>query len=146
MTNKQTVNKVPNWFWIIAVIALIWNCMGVMAYITEAYMSDEIFSSFTKEVQELYKKRPSWVTGAYAIAVFGGVLASMLLLIRKKAAKTVFLISLAGVVAQNVYTFFMSNTLKVLGTSSIYFPIVIIIISVLLFLFSNYASKRGWLS
>ncbi|MEP0213441.1 MAG: hypothetical protein ABJD66_09530 [Cellulophaga sp.] len=143
--NTETTSKIPVWFWVIAVIALIWNCMGVMAYIAEAYISDEIFSSFTKEVQELYNKRPSWVTGAYAIAVFGGVLASMLLLIRKKAAKTVFLISLAGIIAQNVYTFFMSNALKVLGTSSIYFPIMIIVIAVFLFLFSNYATKKGWL-
>lgn len=119
--------------------------MGVVAYLAETFMSDEIFSSFTKEVQELYNKRPYWVTGAYAIAVFGGVLASMLLLIRKKAAKTIFLISLAGVIAQNVYTFFMSNALKVLGTSSLYFPVLIIVIAAFLFLFSNYATKKGWL-
>ncbi|APU11662.1 MULTISPECIES: hypothetical protein [Cellulophaga] len=146
MTNASTTSKIPTWFYIIAVVALIWNCMGVVAYLAEAFMSDEIFSSFTKEVQELYNKRPSWVTGAYAIAVFGGVLASMLLLLRKKLAKTVFLISLAGVIAQNVYTFVISDALNVLGTSSIYFPIVIVVIAVLLFLFSNYATKKGWLA
>lgn len=143
--NTNTTSKIPTWFYIIAVVALIWNCMGVVAYLAETFMSDEIFSSFTKEVQELYNKRPYWVTGAYAIAVFGGVLASMLLLIRKKAAKTIFLISLAGVIAQNVYTFFMSNALKVLGTSSLYFPVLIIVIAAFLFLFSNYAKKKGWL-
>ncbi|WP_435313385.1 hypothetical protein [Cellulophaga fucicola] len=145
MTNL-TSYKIPVWFWLIAVLALVWNCMGVMAYLAEAYMSDEVFANYSPEIQKLYNKRPSWVTGAYAIAVFGGVLASMLLLIRKKAAKTVFLISLAGVLANDVYTFFMSKTLKVLGTNAIIFPIIVLVIAVLLVLFSNYATKREWLA
>lgn len=35
--NHSTRTKPPIWFWIISVIALIWNLMGVMAYLGQAY-------------------------------------------------------------------------------------------------------------
>ena len=35
-------NKPTTTFWIIGVIALLWNIMGVLAYLGQAYMTDEV--------------------------------------------------------------------------------------------------------
>ena len=85
-----STNRPKAAFWIIAVIALIWNLMGVMAYLGQAYMTDEAKALLTEAEKALYDNVPIWVTAAFAIAVFGGVLASIALLMRKQIAKLYF--------------------------------------------------------
>lgn len=36
-----TTNKPASWFWVVSVIALIWNAIGAMAYIAQVTMSPE---------------------------------------------------------------------------------------------------------
>ncbi|PKA96443.1 hypothetical protein B0O79_0078 [Flavobacteriaceae bacterium MAR_2009_75] len=140
-----TLKKPPTWFWIISVIALLWNIMGVMAYLADAYMSVETLAELSQEQRMLYESRPAWATGAFALAVWGGLIGSIGLLLRKKWAYILFIISLIAVLAQNVYQFFLSNTFDVLGTAAMAFPILIIIISILLILFSNWAKKNEFI-
>ena len=143
MTTTQ--KKPPTWFWIISVIALLWNIMGVIAYLADAYMSVETLAELSQEQRMLYESRPAWVTGVFAIAVWGGLIGSIGLLVRKKWAYIMFIISLIAVLAQNVYQFFLSNTFDVLGSAAMAFPILIIIISILLILFSNWAKKNEFI-
>lgn len=139
----MTTNSIkPNtWFWVIGILALLWNLMGVSAYIMEAYGMMEI----PAEQQPYYDARPAWVTAGYAIAVFGGVLACILLLLRRKLAKTVFIISLLGLIAQQIYNFFLSDIVELMGIEAIIFPIIVLIIAVLLIWYSGFCNKKGWL-
>ena len=69
---SESTNKPSVGFWIIGVIALIWNLMGVFAYITQVNMTDEVIAALPDAERALYENVPAWVTGAFAIAVFGG--------------------------------------------------------------------------
>tara|TARA_B100000795_G_C22720086_1_gene407055 strand:+ start:310 stop:471 length:162 start_codon:yes stop_codon:yes gene_type:complete len=53
-------------------------------------MTDEAKALLTEAEKALYDNVPIWVTAAFAIAVFGGVLASIALLMRKQIAKLYF--------------------------------------------------------
>lgn len=145
MNDKSTV-KPPIWFWIISVIALLWNLMGVSAYLTEAFMSDEVFSTLPEAQQMLYESRPSWVTAAFAIAVWSGLIGCIALLLKKKWTTAIFVLSLFGILLQQLYHFFLSNTFEVMGTSAMLLPILIVIFGVALIIFANYATKKKWLS
>ena len=145
MTLKSEI-KPPAWFWIITVLALLWNLMGVSAYLMDAFMSVEDLGKLPQNQRLLHESRPIWVTSAYAIAVWAGALGCIALLFRKKWAKTLLLISLIGVLAQNVYQFFLSNTLEVYGANAIYLPIIVIVVSFALFLFANSSASKGWIS
>ena len=71
MTNST--NKPPVWFWIISVIALIWNGLGVMAYLARAFATEEMIAALPEEQQAEYLvEYPAWYTAAFAIAVFAG--------------------------------------------------------------------------
>ena len=142
----NTEIRPPAWFWIISVIALLWNLMGVSAYLMEAFMSVEDLGKLTQDQRLLYEARPIWVTSAYAIAVWAGALGCITLLLRKKWAKTLLLLSLIGVLTQNVYQFFLSNTFEVYGPSAIYLPIMIIVVSIALYLFAKSSASKGWIS
>jgi len=71
MTNSM--KKPPIWFWVVSVIALLWNGMGVMAYLADAYMTDEMISKMDERQQALQALDvASWATACYALAVFCG--------------------------------------------------------------------------
>ena len=86
----MTTSKPKAGYWIIAVIAFIWNIMGAMAYIRQAYMTDEVKDLLPEAERALYNNTPAWATAAFAFAVFGGLLGSLALLIRKKIANLLF--------------------------------------------------------
>ena len=64
------LRKPSNLFWVISSIALVWNLMGVLNYLDQAFMTDKILETLPKEQQILYQDVPAWVTTAFAIAVF----------------------------------------------------------------------------
>lgn len=144
-TNLNT--KPPVWFWIFSVLALLWNLMGVTAYLMDAYMRDEAMASFSEAQKSIFENQPAWVTGAYAIAVFAGVVGCIALLLRKKWAKPVFWISIIAVVARTIYYFFMTNATEVFDMlQGTIMPILVIVIAGLLIILARIASDRQWLS
>ena len=139
--------KPPVWFWVVGVVALLWNLMGAMAYIGQAYMTDEIKAALPADQQALLENIPAWATAAFAIAVWGGVLGCIALLLRKKWARPVLVISLLGILVQMSYSFFMSNALEVYGTGQgMVMPLLIIVIGVVLVLFAKSTQNKGWIS
>jgi len=79
-------------FWVVAIIALIWNGMGAAAYLSTVTMSQETLDALPEAQRNIITSTPSWATGAFALAVWGGLVASLLLLMRKKLATPVFII------------------------------------------------------
>ena len=144
MTTKAI--KPPTWFWVVSVIALLWNLMGVSQYLIQAYMPIEALEQMSQAERELYEGQPAWVTAAFAIAVFGGLLGSIALLLRKKWAKTLFIVSLVAAVAQFAHWLFMSNAVEVYGPSTYAMPLLVIIIGIYLVLFSKKGASKGWLN
>lgn len=139
-------NKPATSFWVIGVIALIWNLMGVLAYLGQAFMTDEIKAALPKEQQPLYENVPVWATAAFALAVWGGLFACILLLMRKKLAKKLFLISLIGIVVQMVYNFFISKAMDVYGLGGMIMPLMVVILGFYLFWYSKKCVDDGILS
>lgn len=138
-------NKPTTLFWVIGVAALVWNGLGVMSYIGQAYMTDEVKAALPEAERALYENVPTWVTAAFAIAVFGGLLGSAFLLMRKKLARPMFLLSLIAIIAQMSYNLFMSKAAEVYGPGSIVMPIMVIIIGVFLLMYSKKTIAKGWL-
>ena len=143
--SQSNLIKPPTWFWIVAVIALLWNIMGVVAYLGEAFMGAEMMASLPQEQQDLYTSRPAWVTAAFAFAVFGGFLGSLFLLLKKSWATPLFIISLLGVIGQQIHNFFLSNMVEVMGSAAIIFPIIVLIIAIALIFFSRKATSNHWI-
>ena len=143
---SETKNKIPKGFWIVGIVALLWNLMGVASYLQQAYMTDETLAALPAEQQALYENIPAWVTGAFALAVFGGLLGSILLLMKKKLATVVFIISLISVLAQMSYNFFMTNAIEVMGAMAIFMPILVIVISIFLVWYSSKMESEGVLT
>ncbi len=145
--NSQSRITPTIWFWILAILGLLWNLMGVYAYLIDAYEKDVSMAAYTEAQKEIFINQPTWLTAAYAIAVFGGALGCIALLIRKKWATPLFLISLIAVIARTSYYFFMTNSTEVFDiVPGTILPIAVIIIGALLYIFSKIATERRWIT
>jgi hypothetical protein len=99
--NDKTVRV--HWsFWAIGAIALIWNVLGAINFV--AQMNPDMLAEYRESERAIIEGRPAWATIAFAIAVFGGALGCVLLLLRKSAAFYLFIASLLGVIVTMMHT------------------------------------------
>ena len=140
MTNS--INKTTTTFWIISAVALLWNLMGVYAYLEQAYMTDEVIATLPEPEQMYYNNVEAWVIAAFAIAVFAGTFGCLALLFRKKMALILFILSLIAVLLQATYNFYIQKFMPIEGIQIIC-TLVIILIAILLIWFSKDAIKKG---
>ena len=139
-------DKPPTSFWIFSGAALVWNLVGLVFYYGQVTMSPETAASLTAEQQEFFASTPTWATSAHAIAVTFGVLGSLLLLFRKSWAVPAFVISLVGIIVQDVHAFIISDALEVFGgANALILPSVVLVIGVALVGYSLSVKKKGWL-
>ncbi|RXP55790.1 hypothetical protein EC396_08135 [Lutibacter sp. HS1-25] len=131
-------------FWIISVLALLWNIAGVFAYLSQAYMSDEIIATLSVPEQLYHNNVAPWATAAFAIAVFGGFFGSLALLFRKKISILLYIISLIAVIVQAIYNFLIQKFMPV-EYSQMIWSFVVIFIAALLVKFSKDALKKEFL-
>ncbi len=142
MSNSNKPNAV---FWVIGIIALLWNIIGVVMYLGQAYMNDEALALLPQAEQDFYNNMPAWVTAAFAIAVFTGLFGCIALLLRKKIAVLLFTLSIIAVLTQQIYNFFIQDFVE-LGGLRMIGPLLIVVISFFLMFYSKAQKAKGVLS
>lgn len=137
--NAKIANQVHWSFWVIGAVGLVFNLMGSMNYISQ--MNAEMVASMPDAYRAMVESRPAWGTGAFAIAVFGGVLGCLLLLLKKSTAVYVLIVSLVGAVIAQV-PFLGMTDLPVeawIGWSSQ------LIVAAFLIWYSKWTNGKGWI-
>ena len=81
-------------------------------YLGFVYMSEEAFQSLPNDMQLYIEIRPSWVTGSFALAVFTATIGNIGLILRKKWANLLLIISLISVIAQTIYNFIIQDIVQ----------------------------------
>lgn len=146
MSEETASAGVPKSFWWIGGAFLLWNIIGIGSYISSVTMSPEAIAALDAVERDYIMTTPAWVTGAFAIAVFGGTLGSVFLLMKKAWALPVFVISLVAVIVQFSHTIFMSELVQARGLTSLILPLLIFVIGVIEIWYSRSARQKGWLS
>ena len=140
------VAKRPAWFWVVAVLALLWNVFGLAMFYLQYTMSPEQLAQLPEAQRGLQEGFPDWLWALYAVAVVAGTLGSILLLMGKRLALPVFWVSLVAVVVLFGYCLFPGRMLEVLGPAqALPMPILVTAIAVLLVWFARRSIARGWI-
>lgn len=141
---ESDVRQTPWHLWVIGGIALVWNAMGAFDYVMTQTGNEAYMSGFTPEQLAFFYGFPPWVVAAWAIAVWGGVLGALLLLLRRRLAVSVFLISLVAMMITTFHNYFLSNGMEVSGDAfSLIFTAAIFLIALALFLYARAMHKRN---
>ncbi|MCB0462416.1 MAG: hypothetical protein R2816_07655 [Flavobacteriaceae bacterium] len=143
----SNTNKPGIAFWIIGIIALLWNGMGVYNYLIQAYQTEAYTSSITEDQMAFMESLPSWNTALFALAVFSGLIGTILMLMRKKSAVSLFILSFVTATIGQIYWLFGTNAVEVFSESMPYvMPIIIIVFCLFLVWYSRNQKAKGVLS
>lgn len=137
--------KTPTWFKVVAALALLWNLLGCFAYFSDLRLSPEDLAKLAQAQQALYAARTGWAVVATAVAVFGGALGCIGLLLRRKWALPVFVVSLLGIVVQDFGLFVLAHGARLAGPVAVVIQAVVLAIGIGLVLLSRKGIARGWL-
>lgn len=133
-------------YWIIAVFALVWNLIGVAMWYLQVTMSSEQLALMTEPQRQVYEGTPGWINIVFAVAVFAGVLGALGLLLKKRWAATMFLLSLAALLVQVIGAFVVTPAWAAYGPAGLAMPAVLVAIALFLLWYANKARARGWLA
>jgi hypothetical protein len=141
--NNKAVGDVHWSFWAIGAVALIWNGAGSINFIMQLNV-DQV-AAMPEAYRAVIDGRPTWATVAFAIAVFGGVLGCLLLLLRKSASLYIFIASLLGVIVTMIHALSLANSTidfspVLIGTS------LSLAVAAFLIWYSKLAERKGWIS
>jgi len=136
--------RTPWHVWLVGVLALLWNGVGAFDYLMTQTRNASYMSAFTPEQLDYFYGFPAWVVAAWALSVWGGVLGSILLLLRRRWAVPVFGVSLATMVLTSIYNFVLSDGFEVMGgAGGLVFSAVIFVIAVGLFIYARRLAYMG---
>jgi hypothetical protein len=132
------VAATPWHVWLVGALAVLWNSVGAFDYVMTETRNAAYLSGFTPEQLAYFNSFPAWVVGTWALSVWGGVLGSVLLLMRRRWAAAVFGMSLATMLLTFFHNFVLTNGLAVMGgAGGLAFTAVIVAIGLGLLLYSR---------
>ena len=138
-----TPHRTPWHLWLVGILGLLWDSVGAFDYLMTQTQNESYMSQFTPEQLEFFYGFPTWVVAFWALAVWGGVLGTLLLLLRKRLAVPVLLVSLLAMIVTSIDNFFLSNGLEVMGGAGLLFSVLIFVFALGLWLYARGMAQRG---
>jgi hypothetical protein len=132
----------PTWFRIAALVAIVWNLFGVFMYLHSVGMFGDPMADLDAAQRAAAQSLPSAITGAFAIGTIFGLIGSAGLLLRKRWAWPVLLVSLVALVVLEGWIVFLSGHREAFGLG---IPITVTLGAILLAWLAHHALQRGWL-
>jgi hypothetical protein len=145
MTNDPAPTKPPWHLWAAGVSTLLWNGFGGFDYVMNVTRNPWYLNLSTEGQRAFIGAYPSWVTSIWATAVWGGVLGSILLLMRRRMAVIVYEVALAAFLISAAYIYVMSNGAQVNGAIGIAMTALIGAVAVFEVAYAYFVQRRGWL-
>ncbi len=116
--------------------------VGVAAFVGQMTMD---VTTLSAAEQVFYESTPAWATVAFAVAVFGGVLGCVGLLLRKGWAFAMFVACLLGIVVQDGHSLFIGDGIEVFGPAGFILPLFTFGIAAARAGFARYSEQQGWI-
>ncbi len=121
MTVQSENPRTPWHLWVVGLVGVPWNGYGAYDYVMTQMGGEEFLRSYGMNDAQIayFNAIPAWMTAVWAIGVWGGVLGTALLLLRRKWALHVFVGSFIAFLLSLVYTYLLSNGGEVMADGKI---------------------------
>jgi CHASE2 domain-containing sensor protein len=135
----------PIWFRIAAGVAVLWMAMGCYAYIMEMTATPEMMAQASEASRAIMEGRPTWSSAAFAVAVWGGLIGTILLLLRRALAVPLLWLALAATVISYAWPLFLSGIAALYSGAEWGLSIFLLVAQGAISWLGVYAQKMGWL-
>ena len=134
----------PRSFILIAIAILLWNLMGIASFVMQYLMDLNALAKTDPGGAKIFAAMPAWLWLDYGIAVLAGFSGALFLLLRKRAAVPLFLLSLIAVVVQFGYVFAATPIIAIKGVVvATAFPILIFVIAIVQWRYATAQRAKG---
>lgn len=131
-------------FWVLGVLFLLWGLMGCAMYLAEVMMSDKAYGeAFGQDLLAVRHVYPVWAMAGYASAVWSGLLAAILFLLRKRLSAVIFIFSLVAAIIGFIPTFTNSILREAAGPSFWVMPLIVVVLGSFEVWYSRKQSAKG---
>lgn len=136
--------KPPVLFWLLGGLFLLWGLMGCGMYLAEVMMSDEAYGeAFGADLLAVRDVYPVWAIAGYASAVWSGLLAAILFLLRKRLSAVIFVFSLLAAIIGFIPSFTNSVLREAAGPSFWVMPLIVVVLGSFEVWYSRKQSAKG---
>lgn len=143
MTDERFERRtLASWYWVAALGSLAFMLVAVGGYLIDVTTDPSTLPLDQRVVSEA---RPMWAMAAYGLAVWSGLAGAILLLLRRKLAQPVLLVSLVAAMITFAPYALVRQVRDSVTTNDIAVAVVILIITWTIFRFARHSARRGWL-
>ncbi len=109
--------KTPWHLWLVGVIAVLFNAIGVFDHAMAMAQGAKYMASAGMTPAQIahFQEFPFWMNAVWTIGVWGAMLGSVLVLLRRKLAFPVFVVSLAAFLVSLIYTYVLTDGGEIMG-------------------------------
>jgi hypothetical protein len=136
--------KTPWHLWVVGILSLLWNLGGAFDFFMTETKNAAYLKNMTPAQLEFCSSLSFWVVVLWGLATWCAPLGSLLLLLRRRVAMSVFFVSLVCMVLTTVHNYGFTNIRQVMpGTGPLIFTGVIFIVALLLWIYARTLCRRG---
>lgn len=133
---------VPAWFTPAAIAAVAWEILGCAMYLMQVRVEP---AALPADQRAVWDATPPWMIGAYALAVWVGLVGAVLLAMRRKLAEPLLLVSLVAVAVQFSGLLWVPALRGLMSSDMLLLPFVIVMVCGVIWSFARRARRGGWL-
>ena len=142
MDKEFAPRPLAGWYMPAAVASLLFMALGCILYLMHV-LADP--AAMPLDQRAAYEAEPAWVTAAYAVAVWVGAGGAALLVMRRKLAEPLLLVSLAAVLVWLAGLLVVTGLRENMSANDLLVAIVVTAITWTIFWFARHSRQRGWL-
>lgn len=137
--------KTPWHIWAVGIGSLLWHAGGAMDYIMTKTRNEAYLAQMPPEQLAFLENFPAWLTPFWAIAVWGAVLGSLLILARKRLAAPVFIVAFLSMVVVTIHNLFLAtpSAMDMMNSFQMVFTLAIFVVAILMIVYSRRQSELG---
>jgi len=135
----------PKAYWWVGILALVWNLIGLAMFFVQVGMDEARLATLSEAERQILLATPPWVNVAFAFAVIGGVLGALCLLLRRRWAVPMFLVSLLALLVQFGGAYLVTPAWQAYGPPGLAMPALLFVIALFLWRYARRSAACGWL-
>jgi hypothetical protein len=139
---RYAPQPLAKWYWVAATLSLLFMALGCWGYIMTVTAD---LATLPPDQRNLIEAQPTWMIAAYAIAVWVGLAGALMLLLRRRLAVPLLLVSLVCAVGTFLPYAIVPAMRDLVTTNDIAVAIVVVLITGTIFSFARHSKQRGWL-
>lgn len=137
--------KTPWHFWVVGLFSIPWNAFGCVDYTMTMVQGETWLRTMGMTDAQItsFESMPAWMTGVWAVGVWGALAGTVLLLLRMRLAFPVFVVSLVAYVISLVYAYGLSDQARTMPEGTWIMQPVILVGCLFFVWYSRMMAQRG---